>query len=66
MKGQEKLVEGGYIETSYTLPRLKAREVARKYFDRYPKEGYDTHIPSWHVTEDGQIFFKIRRLPSCN
>ncbi len=66
MKQTQKLTVEGYIETAYTLPRLQAREVAKKYFDRYPKEGYDTHIPYWRVTEDGQIFFKIHRLPTCD
>lgn len=66
MKSTKERCIGGWIEVTYTLPRLQAREAAKKYFARYPKYGYDTHIPYWHVTEDEQIFFKIRRLPTCD
>ena len=44
----------------------KEREVARRYLDRYPKQGYDTHVAHWHVNADGQIHFTMRRLPTCD
>ena len=66
MEGKEKEVAGGYVEISFTLPRQQAREVARRYLDRYPKQGYDTHVAHWHVTADGQIHFTMRRLPNCD
>ena len=66
MKAKEKEVAGGYLEITYTLPRVKAREAARKYLDRYPKYGYDTHVANWHVTTDGKIHFTMRRLPTCD
>ena len=66
MKLSEKKVTGGYLETTYILPRLEARKVARKYFDRFPKGGYDTCVSRWHVTVDGQIQFTMRRLPTCD
>ena len=65
MKTQKK-VSGGYIEVSWTLPRLQAREVARRYYDRYPNKGYDTQISHWHVTKDGQIHFVMKRLATCD
>ncbi len=66
MKTPEKKVPGGYIEVSWTLPRLQAREAAKKYYARYPKQGYDTHISHWHVTENGEIYFVMRRFPTCD
>ena len=44
MEGKEVAVAGGYIEITFTLPRPQARAVARRYLDRYPKMGYDTHV----------------------
>ena len=66
MKGKERTVAGGYIEITFTLLREEAREVARRYLDRYPKGGYDTCVAHWHVTNDGQINFTMRRLPTCD
>ena len=66
MKGREIQVAGGYIEITFTLPRSQAREVARRYLDWYPKQGYDTHVSSWHTTKDGKINFTMRRLPNCD
>ena len=51
MEAKEKEVTGGYLEITYTLPRSEARKAARKYLDRYPKYGYDTHVANWHVTQ---------------
>lgn len=55
-----------WIETSFVLPRDQARRVAKDYLRRYPPEGYDTHISSWHVTKDKKIFFKMKRTRSCD
>ncbi len=66
MEGKEIQVAGGYVEITFTLPRLQAREVARRYLDRYPKQGYDTHVSSWYETTNGEINFTMRRLPNCD
>ena len=66
MEGKERKVAGGYVEITFTLPRQQAREVARRYLDRYPKRGYDTHVFNWYVTADGRIHFTMRRLPTCD
>ena len=61
-----KKIIGGYIEVSWTLPREVARKVARKYLERYPSQGYDTHVSDWHVTKDGEIYFIMKRLATCD
>ena len=66
MEGKEIEVSGGYIEITFTLPRTQAREVARRYLDRYPKMGYDTHIANWCVTTGNKIHFTMRRLSNCD
>ena len=56
----------GYLDVSFTLPRLQARETARQYLERYSVCGYDTHVADWQVKEDDQIYFVMRRLRSCD
>ena len=57
---------GAWRRETYRLPRDKARETAREWFDRYPKAAYLTKVESWHVTEDGLIEFTMRRLPTAD
>ena len=66
MEGKEVAVAGGYIEITFTLPRPQARAVARRYLDRYPKMGYDTHVANWYVTKANEIHFTMRRLSNCD
>ena len=54
----------GYLDVSFTLPRLQAREKARQYLERYSVYGYETHVADWQVREDDRIYFVIRRLRS--
>jgi hypothetical protein len=58
--------EGGWRRETYRLPREKARETAREWFDRYPKAAYLTEVESWCVLDDGLIEFTMRRLPSAD
>ena len=51
---------------TYLLPRDAARAKAREWFDRFPKAAYMTEIEFWRETEDGEIEFTIRRLPSAD
>ncbi|MBB4199128.1 hypothetical protein CCR94_16655 [Rhodoblastus sphagnicola] len=56
----------GWRRESFTLPREKAREKAREFFDDFPKAAYMTEIESWRELSDGQIEFTMRRLPSAD
>jgi hypothetical protein len=58
--------EGSWRRETYRLPREKARETAREWFDRYPKAAYLTEVESWRVLDDGLIEFTMRRLPSAD
>ena len=58
--------EGTWRRETYRLPREQAREVARDWFDRFPKAAYLTQVESWRVLDDGRIEFTMRRLPSAD
>jgi hypothetical protein len=66
-EGAEELRElGTWRRQTYRLPREKARETAKEWFERYPKAAYLTQVESWRVTEDGLIEFTMRRLPTAD
>ena len=58
-------VEGWRRET-FKLPRDQAREMARTWFDKFPKAAYMTEIESWRELADGVIEFTMRRLPTAD
>ena len=58
--------EGSWHRETYCLPRVEAREIARDWFERYPKAAYLTQVESWRVLDDGRIEFTMRRLPSAD
>jgi len=58
--------EGGWRRETFRLPREKARETARDWFERFPKAAYLTEVESWRVLEDDLIEFTMRRLPSAD
>ena len=62
MEGKEVQLPNGYVEITFTLPAMKAREVARKYLDQYSKFQYKTYVSNWCITKDNKIHFSIRRL----
>jgi hypothetical protein len=56
----------GFVRETFTLPRIAAREKAREWFDRWPRQGYWTEIESWCERPDDVIEFTIRRLPTAD
>ncbi|MEI8145602.1 MAG: hypothetical protein WCH83_09085 [Alphaproteobacteria bacterium] len=56
----------GFKRETFTLPREAARESARDYLTRFPKQAYMTQVDSWRELEDGRIEFTMRRLPSAD
>jgi hypothetical protein len=59
-------VRDGFIRETFMLPRNAAREKAREWFDRWPKQAYWTEIESWCERPDDVIEFTIRRLPTAD
>ena len=42
--------------------RLAARKLAEEYFERYPKDRYQTEIESWRLLQSANIEFTMKRL----
>lgn len=57
---------GAWRRETFTLPRDQAREIARTWFDRFPRAAYMTEIESWRELADGKIEFTMRRLPTAD
>ena len=57
---------GAFRRETFRLPREKARETAKEWFERYPKAAYMTEVESWRVLDDDLIEFTMRRLPSAD
>jgi len=58
--------DDGYLRETFTLPREAARNKARDFLRRYPKQAYMSTIESWREMPDGAIEFTMRRLPTAD
>jgi hypothetical protein len=56
----------GFLRETFVLPRADARDKAREWFDRWPKQAYWTEIESWFERPGDVIEFTIRRLPAAD
>ena len=61
-QGLVRLIRDPYIREKYTKGHNAAREQARDYFRRYPKDQYDTAVESWREIQAGNFEFTMRRL----
>jgi len=62
----ERLPRDGFLRETFVLPRPAARDKAREWFDRWPKQAYWTSIESWFERPGDVIEFTIRRLPAAD
>ena len=56
----------GFLRETFVLPRTDARDKAKEWFDRWPKQAYWTEIESWFERPGDVIEFTIRRLPAAD
>ncbi len=61
-----RLPRDGFVRETYALPRTAARDKAREWFDRWPKQAYWTAIESWCERPEDVIEFTMRRLPTAD
>ncbi len=61
-----RLPRDGFLRETFVLPRPAARDKAREWFDRWPKQAYWTEIESWSERPDDVIEFTMRRLPAAD
>lgn len=57
---------GQFVRQTYCLTREEARQIAREWFDAYPKAAYWTEVESWRQLEGEKIEFTMRRLPTAD
>lgn len=58
--------DDGYARETFTQSREQARQTARAFLMKYPKEAYSTEVESWRERPDGEIEFTMRRLRSAD
>jgi hypothetical protein len=51
-----------FIREKFTRERSAARKVAQEYFERYPKDRYQTEVESWRNLQSANIEFTMKRL----
>lgn len=56
----------GFVRETFSLPRDDARQKAREWFERWPKQAYWTSIESWSERPGDMIEFTMRRLPTAD
>jgi hypothetical protein len=51
-----------FIREKFTKLRQAAKKLAVEYFERYPKDRYQTEIESWRHLQSEDIEFTMKRL----
>ena len=55
-----------FIREKFTKELSAARAFAKEYFERYPKDRYQTEVESWRHLQSGNIEFPMKRLREPN
>jgi hypothetical protein len=51
-----------FIREKFTRLRITAKKVAAEYFDRFPKDRYQTEVESWRHLQSDNIEFTMKRM----
>ena len=54
--------KGPFIRQKFTRLRQAAKKLAAEYFERFPKDRYQTEIESWRHLQSDNIEFVMKRL----
>jgi hypothetical protein len=52
-----------FVREKFTKEWSFARKRAREYFEKYPKDRYNTEAESWRKLQSDNIEFTMKRLP---
>ena len=63
---KSRMPRDGFVRETFRLPRPQARQKAREFLDRYPRQAYCTEIESWSEWPGDVIEFTMRRLKSAD
>jgi hypothetical protein len=59
-------LDDGFVREQFTQPREIARQTARGFLDRFPKQAYMSEVERWRELPDGSIEFTMRRLRTAD
>jgi hypothetical protein len=59
-------LEDGFVREQFRQPRETARQTARAFLDRFPKQAYMSEVERWREMPNGDIEFTMRRLRSAD
>jgi len=51
-----------YVREKFTREHSAARKLARDYFEKYPKDRYQTEVESWRLLQSANYEFTMKRL----
>ena len=51
-----------FIREKFTRLRQAAKKLAAEYFERYPKDRYQTEVESWRHLQSDNVEFTLKRL----
>ena len=51
-----------FVRDKFTKERSAARKFAQEYFQRFPKDRYQTEVESWRNLQSANIEFTMKRL----
>jgi hypothetical protein len=51
-----------FIREKFTKERTAARKLAAEYFERFPKDRYQTEVENWRELQSQNIEFTMKRL----
>ena len=56
------MADNRFIREKFTKEQSHARQHAKEYFERYPKDRYQTEVESWRELQSRNIEFTMKRL----
>jgi hypothetical protein len=51
-----------FVREKFTTERTAAKKLAAEYFQRFPKDRYQTEVGSWRELRSQNIEFTMKRL----
>jgi hypothetical protein len=51
-----------FVREKFSRVHTAARKLAEEYFERYPKDRYQTEVESWRPLQSSNIEFTMKRL----
>jgi hypothetical protein len=59
-------LDDGFVREQFAQPRETARQTARAFLERFPKQAYMSEVEGWRELPDGNIEFTLRRLRTAD